>query len=279
MSKLAGLVELTRQYPYTGASAVKTAHQIDACIASWPDPIAACHALAVGLQVNNKTLYGHTNKYPQVFPHPSEIVQLGSHLNWREYHATRNLAEMHLHYFTDSQPLEDQLTQLRRLIEICQIAGRADGLQINWLYPDLQLWHTWQAAFPDSRLILSITKQAMEQANGQPQVVVDQLQPYRHSITDVLFDASGGLGKQFDPLVTGEFIQAVQQAYPHLKIGVAGGLGPNQLQPVELLLQQVGSLSWDAQSKLYHHDRPEMDTGKVIQFLRQSHQLYKNLSR
>src|SRR5690606_31003432 len=125
--------------------------------------------------------------------------------------------------------------------------------------------------FPWSRRIQSVTAQAMTMAGSDPSAIVDKLGPYQGLITDVLFDVSGGQGIKLDAEQLLPYLRAVEAAYPSLRLGVAGGLGPDKMQPIRLLLDSIWPLNWDAQSQLYCHHQQELDPSRVNAYLYQSY--------
>lgn len=90
----------------------------------------------------------------------------------------------------------------------------------------------------------------MEMAGDNPDTVVRMLYPYQTFISHVLLDRSMGKGLGMDAHVLLPYADAISEAYPHLQLVFAGGLGPDSMNLLNPLLRKYPNMSIDAQGQL-----------------------------
>ena len=99
-------------------------------------------------------------------------------------------------------------------------------------------------------IILQIGKNALEEANNDPEAVVEKLVDYEDVIHRVLLDKSMGKGLGMDAAALMPFARAIRENFPSLGLGAAGGLGPETMHLVAPLVRMFPDISIDAQGRL-----------------------------
>lgn len=225
--------------PYVGVAAVRTQQHVEH-LTAYADLLPEWQVLACGIQVSDKTLRGEPNRHPTVFPAVTELERLVP-----EHHLDG--VEFHIHFSPDEREgLKSKLQQVSDLV-----GSSIQGLQINQSYPDPEAVACWREAYPYQRIILPITRKMVAEASGNPWVILDGLQRYRGIVTDLLFDLSGGRGQLLRPEQAYSYLELIRARWPSVNIGVAGGLGPDSMDPVEEMARRLlWPFNFDAQSQL-----------------------------
>ena len=193
--------------------------------------------------------------------------------------------------------------------EIATLLGRGDTFNcIHYLDPRGRwpLWHGIASAielggpelhavqldlpWPDSREIeqgllrsagrgvditLQIAQSAIEVAGGRPADIVERLAPYEGLVQRVLLDKALEGSRTMDVRFLDDLIQAICRRFPTLGIVVAGGLGPDTLNALHVLLAARSGLSWDAQVRLHrgHEADAPLNMDGVVAYLERSAKL------
>lgn len=114
-------------------------------------------------------------------------------------------------------------------------------------------------------ITLQIAQSAIEAAGGHPADIVERLARYDGLVQRVLLDKALEGSRAMDVRFLDDTIQAICRRFPTLGIVVAGGLGPDTLNALHVLLASRSGLSWDAQALLHwghNADAPlNMDDG------------------
>ena len=107
----------------------------------------------------------------------------------------------------------------------------------------------------------------MESVNHRPAELARRCATYSSLVTDVLVDASEGLGIPLNAARSIDYLDAIRAAAPELGLVVAGGLHsgnvPELLSP---LLPEWSRVSIDAESRLRDAD-DRMDVGAASDYL------------
>lgn len=196
------------------------------------------HKLMVGVMMSYKTLNGMETKWSKAFPPNNQIADI---------FVQHPLALNTLHYadYTNS----DVFNSLGRAISLGGIDIDALQLDMVWPHPG-DVMNAVHASRRRVSVILQVGKNAMEEANNDPREVIDRLNDYTDVIDGVLFDKSMGQGKPMDPDVLVDYVAAVYEHIPKLRVAVAGGLGPTTMGIVEPLVSLFPDISIDAQGRL-----------------------------
>jgi hypothetical protein len=164
---------------------------------------------------------------------------------------------------------------LNDLLKIHELAGpNFHGFQLNLVWPEIQVLKEYKRKVGFGyQIILQIGQKAIEVVGATPEGVVEKLSYYVDVIDGILFDLSGGLGKQLDTELAREFLFVIKARGWNLGLGVAGGLGPQSLHLVKPLLSDFPDLSIDAQSQLRNAEN-DLDTELVKAYLQQALQMF-----
>src|SRR3989344_4760884 len=194
--------------------------------------------LHVGVMMSYKTLHGIETKWSKAFPAKEAIVDI----------FTSDDVYNCLHY-ADYDHKSDLGNTLARAISHGGIGINA--MQLDMIWPDPgQVAHGVHTSRRHIEVILQVGKNAIEEANDDPRVVVQRLEDYEGVIHRVLLDKSMGRGLGMDATALLPFARALKERFPDLGLTVAGGLGPNTMYLVEPLVSEFPDLSIDAQGKL-----------------------------
>jgi hypothetical protein len=218
--------------------------------------------LHVGVMMSFKTLYGHETKWTKAFPPKEKIkhifnpisIESQEHISTREYMDLWNYTNIWndimftLHY-ADYEKCPDIVQNLTDAL-MCT-GPYVNALQLDMIWPDP---HLVQQAIKDSgkniEVILQIGKNAMEDADNDPQEIVERLYFYQEFLTHVLLDKSMDRELSMNAHELLPYARAIKKAYPNLGLAVAGGLGPNTVHLVEPLVAEFPDISIDAQGRL-----------------------------
>lgn len=225
--------------PYVGVAAVRTQQHVEHLVA-YADALPGWQVLACGIQVSDKTLRGEPNRHPTVFPPAAELRQL---VPPNEVEGV----EFHIHFSPDERGhLKEKLQRIADLV-----GASVQGLQLNQSYPDPEAVAWWRITFPLQRIILPITRKMVAAANENPIVIYQELQRYDGTVTDLLFDLSGGRGQLLQAELAASYLGLIRARWLSLRIGAAGGLGPSSMGPVEEMARHLmWPFNFDAQSQL-----------------------------
>ena len=193
--------------------------------------------LHVGVMMSYKTLHNLETKWSVAFPAKEKISDIFSSKE------TMNC----LHYAD-----YDEIDVTESIIQAISFGGDGiNALQLDMIWPNPK--HVFEAienSQKELEVILQVGKNAIEQANNDPQEIVKRIKDYDGIISHVLLDKSMGRGLGMDALGLIPFVEAIKKEFPNLGIVVAGGLGPDTIDLVKPLSEKFPDISIDAQGKL-----------------------------
>lgn len=194
--------------------------------------------LHVGVMTSYKILHEMATKWSKAFPLKEEIASIfGSP---QAYNC--------LHYVD----YEDHNCVWKDLSQAISYGGaNINALQLDMIWPDP--WDIRDGVKTSGKkveVILQVGMKAIEEADNDPDVVIQWLKRYNGFIDRVLLDMSMGRGVSMNTEVLMPFAKAISRKLPELGLVVAGGLGPNTIGLVEPLVQKFPDISIDAQGKL-----------------------------
>lgn len=179
-----------------------------------------------------------------------------------------------IHYNSEqgqSNTIADDLLRLEGLAR-----EELDGFQLNICWPNphevekFRKYSQIKHLNGDyaARIVLQIGRRAIEELGGSPEAVAHRVKDWYGGIIDtVLFDLSGGLGKDLDMRELGEFLFCAQNY--GLEVGVAGGLGPGSMHLLDPIPRDVFIRNIDAEGKL-RNAQNELDIGKALLYYNQA---------
>ena len=207
--------------------------------------------LHVGVMMSYKTLNGVASSGDTAFPPKECIADI-----FDECSVADDLFYC-LHYVDHTH--STTASDVARAIGYAGPWVNALQLDMTWPDPDMIAAAVF-ASLPQPELILQIGRHAMVRADHDPRMVVQRLKRYEGLVSRVLLDMSMGEGRAMHAGELFTLSLAILEVYPHLGIGVAGGLGPNTMYLVAPLARMIHGLSIDAQSRL----RPSGDAHDPI---------------
>lgn len=244
--------------PYIGVSGVMTSDEArevarlyrEAWMEAGREPT---HALMIGVLASAKTLAGGTNKYPRRYPRVEDIAgifQKGPVLNL-------------VHFASDRPPSSDVLFKVAE-------AGGADchGWQFNVAWPDPVDLLNLRGHYPGRRAVLQAGPKMLAEM-GAAASLAWKLKPYASIATDVLIDASGGMGLPIDAAAAAWPICFVADQCPGMGAGIAGGFCAETLDEAVGKMLRAGC-SIDAEGRLRDDadGGGNLDMAKVSAYLR-----------
>lgn len=232
-----------RPAPYIGISGIMSRDEIGAILKEHVDERR--RLFAFGVLISAKTIHGIPNRYPHRYPRPDQLR--GIFERW-------NVCDLlTLHYSADDdRRLSEDIGHA--IFDICRVP---DGLQLNIKnpygerLPDPNKVAAIASVYPRMRIILQIVP-TMFSSRAE---LWRYVREYAFSATDVLIDGSRGNGVDYfaDPLnvasVRADLLE-LRSSFPHLGLGIAGGLCAETLSHVAGLLREIPDLSLDMEGKI-----------------------------
>ncbi len=248
--------------PYIGITGFTTPEEVDAVLASLPANPAGL--LMCGVLLSNALLSGETSDAPNRCPPPNAIANVFSD-------DPRCLNLVHYRPRAGSN-LADALSRAH------QVGGpNCHGLQINatrgvpWPNPSALI--RYRERNQPRRIVLQAGREAMASVDGDPARLAERCAEYVGIVTDVLVDASEGLGLPLDAARSANYLAALADAAPGLGLVVAGGLHANNINDLlSPLLPRWANVSIDAEGRLRDSD-DWLDVGAAARYLAAAREL------
>ena len=230
--------------PYIGITGFCSRSEIDSVLAALP--AEPNRLLMCGVLLSNALLSGQPSDAPNRCPVPDAIAGIFS-----DDPRCLNL----VHY--RPQPGADVADALTRATEVG--GPNCHGVQINATrgapWPDPDALSIYLERCQPTRVVFQAGREAMESVNHQPEALARRCAEYSGLVTDVLVDASEGLGIPLDAARSAEYLQAIRSTTPGLGLVVAGGLhADNIAELLSPLLPEWSAVSIDAEGRLRDAD-------------------------
>lgn len=258
--------------PYVGIAGFTDPHEVRSIAADlytmspYGKPDVGGRRLAVGVLASWKTLNGQPAGNPERYP-PIERVRMlldaavepirhySEGLGQKEGDgATLDIKDrcLRLIHYNSREP--GLVAQVERL---CEIAGpNLDGFQFNIAWPKEDEIRMIAADRPTLRIVLQVNREMFSNVARNPQLLVNEIgAKYATSITDILFDMSGGTGAAIDMKETETVLAALYEAFGGaakggIGVGVAGGLDHKNVYGLKPFLDRWPDLSIDAEGRV-----------------------------
>lgn len=203
---------------------------------------------------------GRQNKYPERYPPIDYLKNI--------FFADSRVINL-IHYNTD-QP--DYL--LDQLVDLIKFGGpNLHGFQLNVPWPEIQILQKFRKTYPEKKIVLQISSQAMGEADFEPSQIADMIKKYlgANTIDGVLFDSSGGKG------TLGSFPyyrKCIDRLIGHeISLGVAGGLREETLWNIRKYFFSFYTLCLDAEGGL--RDRQDwLDIQKASTYVAEAQSMF-----
>ncbi len=231
---------LSSNDPYIGITGFCTRDEIDAVLEAVP--ANPQRRLMCGVLLSNALLSGEPSDAPNRCPAPYAISGIFS-----DDPRCLNL----VHY--RPRPGADVADALARAAEIG--GPNCHGIQINATrgapWPDPDALAKYRERCQPTRVVFQAGREAMESVNHLPEELAERCAAYLGLVTDVLVDASEGLGIPLDAARSVEYLTAIRATAPELGLVVAGGLQAGNIDELLApLLPGWSAVSIDAEGRL-----------------------------
>ncbi len=227
-------------YPYIGITGFSRTEEVSTALQAFPNNDN--RKLMVGVLATYKSLRGlpMKSRWAKQTPKARNIRKL--------FFNDERVVNL-VHFSTDEGQENSILTDM---FKIHDLAGpNFHGFQLNIAWPEIHQLDDYRATMGwNYRIILQLGQKAIGAAGGTVKGVVETLHHYVGVVDDILFDPSGGLGKPFNTEEAFNFLSAIAEQSWNIGLGVAGGLGPDSLDLINLLVRDFPSLNIDAQGRL-----------------------------
>ena len=246
--------------PYIGITGFMTAAEVSAVIAGALPAASGTRLLMCGVLLSNALLSGQPSDAPATAarrrtPSPASFAADPRCLNLVHY---RPRAGANL---------------VGALARVSDIGGpNCHGVQINATrgapWPEPAALAEYRERRRPRRIVLQVGREAMAAAEHNPAEIARRCAAYAGIITDVLVDASEGLGQPLDAERTARYLDAIASAAPAFGLVAAGGLHAGNLAALLApLLPDWGSIiSIDAEGRLRDGD-DRLDIGAAEMYL------------
>ncbi len=242
--------------PYVGITGFTAADEIAAVVATLPEHPP--RLLMCGVLLSNALLAGQPSGAPTRCPPPDAIAGIFSNdprcLNLVHYRprAGANLA--------------DALTQAT-----ASGGPNCHGVQINATrgapWPEPASLDEYRRRAHPRRIVLQAGREAMASVSNNPDELAQRCANYAGIATDILIDASEGLGRPLNPTTTARYLTAIANAAPTLALATAGGLQANNLPTLlSPILPEWGHVSIDAEGQL-RDDNDRLNVAAAADYL------------
>ena len=242
--------------PYIGITGFTSPAEVAAVLTSLPPEPE--RLLMCGVLLSNALLSGESSDAPNRCPPPDAIAGIFSDdprcLNLIHY---RPRAGVNL---------------VDALARATDVGGpNCHGVQINATrgvpWPNPAALVEYRQRSQPQRVVLQAGREAMASVNSDPTKLAQRCGEYADIVTDVLVDASEGLGLPLDADRSAEYLDAIADAAPDLGLVVAGGLCAENLgELLSPLLPRLSHVSIDAEGRLRDAD-DVLDVGAAVAYL------------
>ena len=248
--------------PYIGITGFTTPAEVAAVLGSLLD--APERLLMCGVLLSNALLSGESSDAPNRCPPTEAIAGIFSD----------DLRCLNLIHYRP-QPganLADALTRAT------QVGGpNCHGVQINATrgvpWPDPAALVEYRERSQPQRIVLQAGREAMASVDGDPTKLAERCAGYVGIVTDVLVDASEGLGLPLEAARSARYLDALADGAPELGLVVAGGLHADNIEELlSPLLPRWGYVSIDAEGRLRDAE-DVLDVGAAGDYLRAAAEL------
>ena len=250
--------------PYIGITGFISPNEVAAVLATLsaePSRLLMC-----GVLLSNALLSGEPSDAPNRCPHPDAIAGIFSDdprcLNLVHYRPRAGVN------------LTDAVTRAM------DVGGpNCHGVQINATrgvpWPDPAALIEFRNRSQARRIVLQAGREAMASVDADPARLAQRCAEYASIVTDVLVDASEGLGLPLDATRSSEYLEALAETSPNLGLVIAGGLhAGNTDELLSPLLPRWSHVSIDAEGRLRDaHD--VLNIGAATAYLQAAYELLK----
>ena len=250
--------------PYIGITGFTSADEVAAVLAAVPASPSCL--LMCGVLLSNALLSGEPSDAPNRCPPPDAIAGIFSD-------DPRCLNLIH-HRPRPGANVADVLAKAS------EVGGaNCHGVQINATrgapWPDPDALAEYRARCDPRRIVFQAGREAMASVDGDRFRLAQRCAEYSGIVTDVLVDASEGLGIPLDAARSEHYLDAIASTAPDFGLVVAGGLSADNISDLlSPLLPRWAGVSIDAEGRLRDAD-DRLDVAAATDYLRAARQLFR----
>ena len=242
--------------PYIGITGFTSPDEVAAVLETLP--AEPSRLLMCGVLLSNALLSGEPSDAPNRCPSPDDIADIFSNdprcLNLVHYRPRAGVNLTHA---------------LSRAMDVG--GPNCHGVQINATrgvpWPDPAALIEFQNRSQPRRIVLQAGREAMASVDADPARLAQRCAEYAGIVTDVLVDASEGLGLPLDATRSSEYLEALAETVPNLGLVVAGGLHAGNIEELlSPLLPRWVNVSIDAEGRLRNAD-DVLNVGAAVAYL------------
>jgi phosphoribosylanthranilate isomerase len=213
--------------------------------------------IMIGVLATEKTLNGiekknNHNRYPKI-----GLV--------KDIFPKKSLGVINLvHYSTESK---DGL--LKQLIELTKLCGNnLDGFQLNTPWPPISSIKEYKSQYHEKTIVLQMGTTAFNLLRCDTGKIFQKLKDYEDYIDYIIFDFSGGKGKQLDIGITNKCLSLAKKFNISTSIIIAGGLNDSNIKMVKPIIEKFPEVGIDAESGL-RNSKDFLDINKAQRYLKE----------
>lgn len=248
-------------YPYIGVTDVINRKQAERLLKVFKAhlPNGSNYKFHVGVMTSYKVMNGLPTKFEKSFPKTGAVA--GIFLPDDTYNCVH-----YVDYHGHGRPSFEN-----DLAKVISLGGEnLHAVQLDMVWPDPDLISKVKASQTRNvEIILQVGEKAFVEIDDDPDELAERLDDYSGIVDRVLLDRSMGTGKVMDAEWLLPFALAIRRRFPKIGLVGAGGLGPDTLQAVEPLVDDISDLSIDAevQLKKIKNTLEPLDIGFAEQYL------------
>jgi len=240
--------------PYIGITGFMTRQEIEHMLAQFPSD--SDRRLMVGVLASSKTIRGLPVNWAGRYPDVREINQI----------FVRSLKALNLIHFHHSNTHGDSL--VNELLLLASIAGpNLNGFQLNVRWPDPLVLREVKLVHPDLKFVLQIGGGAMKAVGHDVVKLANQVAEYDGLVDYLLLDPSGGTGTPFNTDLALQYLRVLSLRGFDIGLGVAGGLGPDNLGCLLSIAREFPQVSIDAEGRLRSGEDDHLDLENASTYL------------
>ena len=248
--------------PYIGITGFTSPDEVSAVLSTLPGEPS--RLLMCGVLLSNALLSGESSDAPNRCPPTEAIAGIFSN-------DPRCLNLVHYR----PQPGANLADVLARASEVG--GPNCHGVQINATrrapWPDPSALVDYRRRSQPQRIVLQAGREAMASVGGDADALARRCAEYAGIVTDVLVDASEGLGRPLDAAASARYLEVIAEAAPELGLVVAGGLCAYNIDELlSPLLPQWGHVSIDAEGRL-RDGNDVLDVGAAVAYVEAARRL------
>lgn len=247
--------------PYAGIVGVQTTEQIAA--ARWQRPINSTRQLMIAarLKIVREGLVSNINEkipYTNLSDATTLFSRFSEHLN--------------LFSLSVKNPI-DALCLDQLMVSIYERAtGNWNGFEITCPWPSIGMLESYRRQTGKQTTIVVRTPITISGRSPEKQELADRVHAYADTVNTVVLDFGRPGNDLLDIERAAEYLRALYAARRCIGIGIAGGIGPDNVAKLQPLLAEFPGLSFEADICLHGFDH-RLDPQQVIKFTHNSFHL------